>query len=63
MSNQSQKPRWIALKIVRGFPVEVRGFRRKSEVEKQEREWRKTLNPDYDEAGVLPLIIGQENSF
>jgi len=55
-----QKPKWIAIKIIRGFPVEVRGFGRKSEAEMQEREWRKTMNLDYDEAGVLPLIIGHE---
>jgi hypothetical protein len=57
---QLQKSKWIAIKIIRGFPVEVRGFRSKTDAEMQEREWRKTMNRDYDEAGVLPLIIGKE---
>ncbi len=55
-----QNPKWIAIKIIRGFPVEVRGFRRKSDAEMQKREWRKTMNRDYDESGVLPLLIGYE---
>jgi len=57
---QMQKTKWIAIKIIRGFAVEVRGFKNKKHAEIQEREWRKTMNRDYDEAGILPLIIGKE---
>ena len=49
--------RWVAVKVERGFPVKVRGFRRKHDAEKQERTWRKTMNLDYDESEVLPLVI------
>jgi hypothetical protein len=57
---QLQKSKWIAIKIIRGFPAEARGFGRKIDAERQERKWRKTMNPDYDETGVLPLFIGKE---
>jgi len=57
MSTQTATPTWVAVKVERGFPTEVRGFHRKSAAEKQERQWRKTLNPDYDETEVLPLVI------
>ncbi|MBM4275357.1 MAG: hypothetical protein FJ134_12985 [Deltaproteobacteria bacterium] len=50
---------WVVVRVERGFPVEVQGFRRKSDAEKKEREWRKTINPDYDETEVLPLIEGE----
>jgi hypothetical protein len=57
MKEKAQKTKWVAIKILRGFPVEARGFKTKSEAELQERKWRRTLNPDYDESGVLPLQI------
>ncbi len=54
---QSKIPKWIAIKIERGFPIEVQGFGTKAAAEKVERQWRKSMNFDYDETGVLPLII------
>lgn len=59
MKEQVGKTKWVAVKVWRGFPVEVRGFRTKSEAETQERKWRKTMNRDYDESEVLPLVLGQ----
>ncbi len=50
-------PRWVAVKVERGFPTEAVGFSRRSSAEKLERRWRKNLNFDYDETEVLPLII------
>jgi len=60
MKEQAKEVMWIAVKVERGFPDEVRGFRRKSDAERQELKWRKKMNPDYDETGVLPLILGEE---
>lgn len=59
MKEQVEKPIWVAVKVVRGFPVEVRGFRTKSKAEEKERKWRKTMNRDYDESGVLPLFLSE----
>lgn len=50
-------PRWVAVKVERGFPTAAVGFRKRSSAEKLERRWRETLNFDYDETDVLPLII------
>ena len=57
MEEQGKEVMWIAVKVWRGFPGEVRGFKKKSDAERQEQKWRKKMNPDYDETGVLPLIL------
>ena len=56
MKAQAEELKWVAVKVERGFIVEARGFKIKSEALKQKRKWRKTMNPDYDETEVLPLI-------
>jgi len=60
MEGQENEIFWIAVKVWRGFPDEVRGFKRKTDAEEQERRWREKMNPDYDETGVLPLIFIDE---
>ncbi len=55
---QEKDPRyWVAVRVWRGFPVEAKAFRKKINAIKQERVWGRIINPDYDEAGVLPLSI------
>jgi hypothetical protein len=49
---------WIAVRIERGFPVEAVAFRDRRAAARQESRWRRRMNPDYDETGVLPLAIG-----
>ncbi len=63
MRAKIERFKWVAVKVERGFIVEARGFRRKSEAIKQKQKWRKTLNFDYDEAEVIPLISGENNLF
>lgn len=46
---------WVAVRIERGFPVQAKGFRSESLARAQERRWRKDMNLDYDETGVLPI--------
>jgi hypothetical protein len=58
MNTGLKEAKWIAVKVKRGFPAEVRGFRTKSDAEIQERRWRKKMNFDYDETAVLPLALG-----
>jgi hypothetical protein len=58
MKEQAEGIKWVAVKVERGFIVEARGFRKKSDAIKQKNKWRKTINRDYDETEVLPLIIG-----
>jgi hypothetical protein len=60
MESQVEKPIWVAVKVERGFIVEVRGFLKESDAEKLKRKWRRTMNPDYDEAEVLQLVMGED---
>ena len=46
---------WVAVRVERGFPVEAKGFLKKSSAIKMEKTWRIRMNPDYDETDVLPL--------
>lgn len=48
---------WVAIRIERGFPVEAKGYRNRKHAEKQEQVWRKRINLDYDETGVLEMSI------
>ena len=64
MKLPSEKIKWVAVKVERGFIEEARGYRRKIDAEKQVRIWRKEdfYNRDYDETEVLPLIVGEEET-
>jgi hypothetical protein len=63
MELQTERIKWVAVKVERGFIVEARGYRRKIDAKKQVRTWIKDIyyNRDFDETEILPLIIGQEN--
>ena len=53
---QHVKPQlWVAVRVERGFPVEVRGFRKRDSAIRVENAWREKMKPDYDETEVLPL--------
>ena len=58
MRQNAQRRTWVAVRVERGFPAEARGFSRRSDAERQERVWRRRMNPDYDETGVLELDRG-----
>ena len=57
MSKKNYQVIWVAVRIERGFPVEAKGYKNRELAEKQEKLWRKGINLDYDETGVLELII------
>ena len=57
MAEEKDQQIWVAVRIERGFPVEAKGYHNRELAEEQEFLWRKTMNPDYDETEVLPLII------
>lgn len=48
---------WVAVKVERGFVSEVRLFESAKKAQRIERRWRRSLNPDYDETGVLPARV------
>lgn len=50
---------WAAIKIERGFPIEVKGYQNRKSAEKQEQVWRKHINLDYDETGVLEMSVSK----
>ncbi len=51
----TEKPIWVAVRVERGFPVQVKGFTSEPMAHAQERRWRKAMNPDYDETATLQL--------
>ncbi|MFC1603850.1 hypothetical protein ACFL5F_02375 [Planctomycetota bacterium] len=55
MSQNAKRRIWVAVRVERGFPVEVQGFRKRGSAIKMESIWRSKMNPDYDETDVLPL--------
>jgi len=57
MAKEINQQVWVAVRIERGFPVEAKGYRNKESAEKQEQIWRKDINLDYDETGVLEMEI------
>lgn len=46
-------PLWVAVKVERGYVSEARLCETQSSAERVEKNWRRRLNPDYDEAGVV----------
>ena len=58
MAEKDEQRMWVAVRIIGGFPVKVKGFKKCAV--KQERRWRKKMRPDYDETGVLPMKIPHE---
>ncbi|MDY6864233.1 MAG: hypothetical protein SV062_14765 [Thermodesulfobacteriota bacterium] len=48
---------WVAVRVERGFPAEVKGYLQKTSAEKQERLWRRKINLDYDDTDVFDIII------
>lgn len=57
MTKKNDQLFWVAVRIERGFPVEARGYRNRNLAEKQQRLWRKRINFDYDETGVLEMKV------
>jgi len=57
MSKKKEQVLWVAVKIWRGFPNEVKGFKKRKLAKKQAELWRKEMYPEYDETGVLPMKI------
>ncbi len=55
MKKHKKNKIWVAVRIERGYPAEVKAYSKLSQAELQARVWRKTMNPDYDETGVLVL--------
>lgn len=58
MAEEKDQQIWVAIRIERGFPVEAKGYNNRESAEEQEFLWRKNINLDYDETGVLELSVG-----
>ncbi len=48
---------WVAVRSQRGFISDVRAFRERRRALRQEKSWRRRMNPDYDETGVAEVRI------
>jgi hypothetical protein len=57
MDQEAKSQVWVAVRVERGFPVEVQGFWERDSAIRKEKSWRNKINLDYDETEVLPLAI------
>jgi len=57
MIKEEEQQLWIAVRVERGFVVEVKAYRSYAPARRRELSWRRRMNPDYDETGVLPVTI------
>ncbi len=48
---------WVAVRVERGFVSDIRAFREKESALRQERSWRRRMNPDYDETGLAEVRV------
>jgi len=48
---------WVAVHVQRGFVSDIRAFREKEPARRQERSWRRQMNPDYDETGIAEVCV------
>ena len=57
VGHRTKESLWVAVLIERGFPSEAKCFQDENSALRQERLWRKHINPDYDETGVLETKV------
>ena len=57
MSARENEKLWIAVYVWRGLVEDVRVYRKESSARRQERSWRRSMNPDYDETYVSEAVI------
>lgn len=50
---------WVSVKVWRGFPDKIVGFKTEELAIRQTELWQKQGNPDYDETGVFKLSISE----
>jgi hypothetical protein len=48
---------WIAVRIQRGFVTQVKAYIDEGPARRQEKRWRRIMNPDYDETAVSRVRI------
>ena len=52
-----QKTAWVAVRVQRGFISDIRAYKEKAAAQTQERLWRKSMNPDYDDTAVREVRL------
>lgn len=50
---------WVAVRVQRGFVSDVRAYDSEKPARRQERSWRRRLNPDYDETFVSRVRVNE----
>jgi hypothetical protein len=46
-------PIWVGVKVIRGFVAEAQLFCSQEDARRTVRKWQRTMNPDYDEVGIV----------
>lgn len=61
MDNISTQEIWVSVLVKRGFITDVKAYSTRAAALAKESEWRRDLNPDYDEAGSFRLRVDDES--
>ena len=48
---------WVAVRVWRGLLTDVRAFKREDSARRQERAWRRCMDPQADETRVTRVIV------
>ena len=62
MVRQGRQRIWVAVRVERGFIVEVKAFATKKSAQGQEQRWRSAMNPDYDETGICDVVAPRRHT-
>jgi hypothetical protein len=48
---------WVAVRVDRGLPADVRAFQRRAGAVRSEQVWRARMNLDYEDTGVFRVTV------
>jgi len=57
MLKQRDRKIWVAVCVHRGFISDILAFREEGCARRQDRSWRRTMNPDYDDTAVTEVAV------
>jgi hypothetical protein len=59
MNNKKKNKRrvWVAVRVDRGLPAEVRIFQNRAKAVRSEQVWRMKMNLDYEDTGVFRVTV------
>ena len=57
IKQKKKRPIWIAVKVDRGLPAEVKAYKTKDSATRRERSWRNRMNLDYEDSRIFRVDV------